>query len=483
MKVMYRKISLMMINLLVILLLYTQAVWAAPSTVQKVRYSQTLDKVRIVFDMDVLPDYKVNLVNNNDNNKPDEISQVVIDMPGAIKQDVLPQMAFNDPVVSGLRLSETEPGNIRATIDLKTAVMYKVFTLSAPNRLVIDIFKQYEQKIQQEVMPGLNYTYWMYGTAAGPVTAYILDINPQNGYAVKPVLSNGVIAGLETLSPMTERASAIAAVNGSYFALDGEIIGLLKIDGQIVSTPCLPRTAMGVLPDGKIIIDQIDYQGSVEIPGGQTVQINGVNCERGPDSLVLYNEKYDTSTNTNEYGIEYLVIDNKIAAINQSNTPLAPDSMVLSAHGAAAKALSSLKVGDQVKITQTFGSELWDKTVYALGAGPMLVKNGNVFLTTKVEEFGSDVAGGRAPRTALGLTKDGHIILAVVDGRQSHSIGFTLLELAQFMQKLGAVDAMNLDGGGSSEMVVDGKIVNKPSDGRERRVGDALVVVSARLDN
>jgi exopolysaccharide biosynthesis protein len=68
----------------------------------------------------------------------------------------------------------------------------------------------------------------------------------------------------------------------------------------------------------------------------------------------------------------------------------------------------------------------------------------------------------------------------VLDGRQSNSIGLTLLELAKFMQELGSVDAMNLDGGGSSEMVIKGKVVNKPSDGRERRIGDALLVIPSK---
>jgi exopolysaccharide biosynthesis protein len=111
----------------------------------------------------------------------------------------------------------------------------------------------------------------------------------------------------------------------------------------------------------------------------------------------------------------------------------------------------------------------------------MLVKQGNVFVTTKLEEFGSDVAGGRAPRTAVGLTQDGRILLVVVDGRQALSKGMSLLELALFLRELGAVNAMNLDGGGSSEMIVKGRIVNKPSDGKERRVGNALAVVPRKL--
>ena len=101
-------------------------------------------------------------------------------------------------------------------------------------------------------------------------------------------------------------------------------------------------------------------------------------------------------------------------------------------------------------------------------------------MTTLGEEFGSDVAGGRAPRTALGITKDGKALLVVVDGRSRSSVGYTLLELAQFMLEQGAVEAMNLDGGGSSQMIVGSQIVNAPSDGRERRLGAGIAVVKTK---
>ena len=456
------------------------ATTSAPPAVQKIRYSQTQDRVRIVFDMDVLPEYNASLVSQSPETNPDDLLRLVVDFSGTITQGVVPQMLFDDGVVNSLNLSESEAGKLSAVVDLKSAAAYKVFTLSSPNRLVIDIIKGYDRKVQQEVMPGLKYTYLVRSLHDGPLTAYILDIDPAAGYGIKPALSNDEVVGLETLSPIAERASAVAAINGSYFALSGDILGLLKIDGKIVSTPSLPRTAMGVMPDGKVLIDQVDYQGRVTLPDGQQVAIGGVDCERGPNSLILYNSYYNDSTGTNNYGIEYSIDDDKVTKISQGNTAIAPGGMVLSAHGTAADALVKLKVGDTVKIQQTLGSALWDKTLYALGAGPTLVKNGGVYLTTTAEEFGSDVAGGRAPRTALGVTKDGHVLLVVLDGRQSNSIGLTLLELAKFMQELGSVDAMNLDGGGSSEMVIKGKVVNKPSDGRERRIGDALLVIPSK---
>jgi exopolysaccharide biosynthesis protein len=84
----------------------------------------------------------------------------------------------------------------------------------------------------------------------------------------------------------------------------------------------------------------------------------------------------------------------------------------------------------------------------------------------------------RHPRTAIGVTATGKILLVVIDGRRARwSRGATLGELRNILRDLGAVDALNLDGGGSSEMVVDGEIVNRPSDGRERRITNAVLIL------
>lgn len=472
---------LRLLSITLILLMFTVQIAAAgvPSVkepaapvVQKIRFSQTAEQVRIVFDMSSLPEYKVSL--------QEEPHRLVVDMTKAVNKSGLPEVILNDKFVDGLHLSEAEPGKLRAVLDLKTAVSYKVFTLPSPNRLVIDIIKIYEKKTEQQVMPGLNYTSWLRGRPAGPVQAHILSIDLKQGFVVKPVLSNGTVAGLETVSGMARSANAVAAVDGAYFGLNGEILGLMKLDGELISTPTIPRTAMGVMPDNKIILDQVAYQGTVELPDGQKLEIDGLNRERGVDELVVYNSYYGPSTKTNIYGIEYVVTNGQVEAVKTNDSVIPAGSIILSAHGQKAKSLAVLKPGDKVNISQSIGP-VWDKTLHALGAGPMLVKNNSIFLTTKIEEFGSDVSGGRAPRTALGLTKDGKVLLVVVDGRQTTSIGMTLLELALFMQELGAVDAMNFDGGGSSEMVINDKIINKPSDGRERQVGSGLAVISTRL--
>jgi len=464
--------------LIALLLIGSIAVAAPPtSMLYKVRSSQSPEKLRIVFDLDNVPIFNVAL-----EQKPHPC--LVIDVPASLASDVKSKLSFKDQFVKGLQMEETKDGLVQITVDLIMVPQYKVFVLKNPNRLVVDLDKIFEQKTERDIIPGMKYTSWVRSIGRGPVDAKIITLNPRDGLSLKPVLSNDAIRGLEELSAMSARVNAVAAVNGSYFAHNGEIIGLMKFNDEIISTPSsVERTALGLMPDGRMIFDQVGYQGSVTLPGGNVVPVSGVNRERGVNELIVYNSYYGPSTGTNDFGSEYLLDkEGKITAIARGNTPIGPDDVVLSVHGAAALALADLKVGDRVTIHQTLG-QLWDKAVYVLGAGPMLVKNGDLFLTSTVEQFPADIAIGRAPRTAIGIDKDGNLLLVVVDGRQPSSIGMTLLELAQFLRELGAVDAMNLDGGGSSELVINGEVMNRPSDGKERRIGDALAVMATNIAN
>ena len=190
---------------------------------------------------------------------------------------------------------------------------------------------------------------------------------------------------------------------------------------------------------------------------------------------MLFNSYYATSTKTNQYGREVKIKNGRVVAVSTAgNMPLEPGCVVLSGHGTNAAALAGLRLGDHVILTQSLGSSIADAATTVVSGGPLLVENGRVNVRTAEEQMAPDIARGRAPRTAIGLKPDGTLLMLVIDGRSSASAGMTLAELAQYFVKLGAVSAVNYDGGGSSEMVINGKIVNKPSDGRERLVSIGL---------
>ncbi len=116
----------------------------------------------------------------------------------------------------------------------------------------------------------------------------------------------------------------------------------------------------------------------------------------------------------------------------------------------------------------------------AVAAGPALVVDGRARVTADEEVFGDAVVAEAHPRSAAGYTPKGELILVVVDGRQAESRGLTLAELAQVMQELGCVEALNLDGGGSSALVVDGALLNRPEGQQSDRVVLSALTVFAR---
>lgn len=437
----------------------------------KVRHHADQDSFRIVLELSSIPAYTVSVTETP--------HQVEIELPDTVNRSAVGQLSFVDPFIDKLRFVDLGGGRFKAVVSLKLPVLPKVSMLSSPNRLVIDLLKNYQSRSEYVIAPGLIYREFLAGRSAGPVRAHLLEVDFKAGYALRPVLSNDSVAGIEALSEMAARSQAVAMINGPYYMRSGEILGLLKIDQTLVSTPDTPRTSFGVLPDGKIIFDSPAFTGHVELPDKTKIPIDGVNRGRGESELILYNTYYAYWTLTVGGGREFLVRDGRIVDIRNDNSVISEGTVVLSASGRQAWLMADLKIGDPLKIVQTLGP-VWDKVTQAVGAGPCLVKNGEIYMTTLGEEFGSDVAGGRAPRTALGITKEGKALLVVVDGRSRSSVGYTLLELARFMLEQGAVEAMNLDGGGSSQMIIGSQIVNTPSDGRERRLGAGIAVVKTK---
>ena len=135
----------------------------------------------------------------------------------------------------------------------------------------------------------------------------------------------------------------------------------------------------------------------------------------------------------------------------------------------------SFEVVEESEIT---AQELLDKGAWqVLSFGPGLVEDGEIAVSEN-EEVGKAMASN--PRTALGVTEDGHYLFVVSDGRTSESEGLSLYEMAEFMQSLGAVTAYNLDGGGSSTMYFNGEVVNNPTTSgrsiKERSVSDIVYI-------
>ena len=300
-------------------------------------------------------------------------------------------------------------------------------------------------------------------------------------YQLRPILAKDQIRGRATVSQMTKNLDDIAIINAGYFMISGSLIGVEKIDGEIVGIDDFYRSAIGIYDDGTAIFGRVRYGGEIDFYGNK-FSINGVNCERGANSLVLYNRYFGATTGTNDFGVEVVVQNGIITDIfyDKGNNAIPAGGYVISAHGTAAEFLKNAQINDEININQEIFSDdaNFNEIPNVIGAGPRLVMDGKVFVTADAEKFPTDIRLGRAPRSAVGVNEYGDYILAVVDGRQAHSKGCTLQEWATILlNEFGAFQAINLDGGGSTELIVKDKLVNKPSDGRERMVGSALAIL------
>ena len=443
----------------------TGGISTSQNVLSNIRYGDNNTRLRIVLDLSAAANYSVNR-ENNDTRLVVNLNNIATTLQGA---PALRSNAVKD-IILGTYGSDT----VQLIVDMKAPMEAKVYTMANPHRLVIDIQKEYEEMQPRQIMPGLNYTRYLRVDNRGMLTAYVLEAD-RSKFDLQLVLAGDSIAsGRQKLKAIASAHQAVAAINGGYFALDGSLIGNTRINGQTAGTTYFERTSLGFMPDGTLKLATSQYYGVVEI-AGQKAYLSGVNCQRGENNTILYNSLFGNYTGTNEFGKEYVVQNGKVIAINQANSFIPTDAQVISVHGTAQDAFAKVRIGDKISIGENFGPEL-DSASTIVGAGPELLRNGQLHVTAVQEQFPSDIAKGRAPRTALGIKADGKIILMVIDGRQSHSIGTTLTETAQLLQKFGAVNGFNLDGGGSSEMVLQGQILNSPSDGGERPVGSGLIL-------
>jgi Phosphodiester glycosidase len=301
--------------------------------------------------------------------------------------------------------------------------------------------------------------------------------------------------GLETVKSIAERHGAIAAINGGYFRMTGtfggDSTGTLQIDGKILSEPDRGRAAVGLVRTGnttRLVIGHVAWQADVDVEGRKRA-LNGVNRARGANDVVVFTPEFHPTTLTDGRGTEVIVRRNRVATIreNAGSSSIPPDGFVLSATGTArAWARKQLVPGAHVTVSMKLkpadpaAHNPWSNAEDILGAGPIIVSAGRVDITANRERMAPNFATDRHPRTAIAALTDGRVLLAAVDGRQPGiSIGMSLDELARLLLEFDATDAINLDGGGSTTMVVDGLVVNRPSDPTgERPVSDAILVLS-----
>lgn len=352
----------------------------------------------------------------------------------------------------------------------------------------------------------------------------ILEINMDaSGVKILPVLSHDLIYGFELLSEMADRKNAYAAVNGGFFRDYGLPSGMVVIDGELISLST-GQYPVFVIENGKAEFREINSSLTVEFTrnalqeeletadyeaagnttsdtvtvdnavGNSTaghiatrentvgiVEVDNINFPAKGKQTIVYTPAYGRS-NRAEVGNITARVENGVVvriADYSREADIPKNGMLISFFDTKKYAGIELpvKVGDLVSLVHKP-----DMTgdVMAYECGSWLVRDGVAVVKDKDAWVG--VLTNRDPRTAVGIKKDGTVLLITVDGRQAgYSAGFTGKELAEYLIKCGATDAAMLDGGASTQMLLEGKLVSRPSHkGEERPLAGGILVLLER---
>ena len=345
-----------------------------------------------------------------------------------------------------------------------------------------------QSELTEQVAPGIVYTQRNIKLGELPVQVQVLEVDPSNpAVNILPVHALDRAAGKELTTSMAKRYGAVAAVNGGYFYVSGPLAGastgVYQLNGRVVASGD-KRSALVMCREagGKELtaVASAEFRGTVTAGSGASIALAGMNRPRTDGEAVVYDSTLGTPTPP-VAGFEVVVGANgqvQSAGESAGGTTIPPGGWVIAASGEAAGWLKEqAKPGTGLKLATSLAP------VPALpgctpldwvGAGPRLIRGGKIDLS----EGGFNHANGRHPRTAFAVTGEGKFLFVTLDGRQATSAGMTLAELAALLHSMGAVEAINLDGGGSTTMVINGAIRNSPSDRRERAVSDAVLVFS-----
>jgi len=333
---------------------------------------------------------------------------------------------------------------------------------------------------RRQVAPGVTYTRWDQHDARGPIRAHLLTVDLHQPGVSLDVATSGKVRETDTVRNMVAQTHALAGVNGDFYDIGdtGAPLGVARdrAHGLLNARATGWNSAFYLTRNGRAEMDTLPLRASVaEHPGLTLTNLNSPFVQ--PGGIGIYTHRWGSTagyrvTDGQHRHVRMVVVrDGRVRASTTRLTSGRPiEGTVLIGRGEGARALrAALTVGSRATVR------------WGLPDRPRLALTGSRFL---VDDGLVNVTDDRvmAPRTAVGIDRDtDEVLILAVDGRQSTSRGYTMVELADQMVDLGADEALNLDGGGSTTMVVRGsagkdRVVNSPSDGFQRHVANSLAV-------
>jgi Phosphodiester glycosidase len=300
------------------------------------------------------------------------------------------------------------------------------------------------------------------------VISLVVDLK-QAGIAMRPIWSNrSGMLGTSSLRAMAEQWKAIAAINGGFFNRDRQLpVGPIKLNNRWMAGPVLTRGAIGWNNKGEVFVDRLNFTEELVTAEKKPIKLSNLNSGYVQKGLARYTpawgDKYIPLTD-NEVLItvqsEKVVSQLKGGTAGQGQISIPSNGYILVARQVP-ELVAQLQPNVQIKGRTLFKPAEFGKYPNILGAGPLLLKNGSVVIDTKLEQFRPPFDKQGASRSAIATTKESGKVILVTIQATPEGILPSLPQTAEILKKMGATNALNLDGGGSTTLFLGGSILNR----------------------
>jgi hypothetical protein len=354
-------------------------------------------------------------------------------------------------------------------VNLPAAHSLRAFSLTDPYRLVIDVLPNPMAERQIAWAEGLTWHQQLVRLGAAIFPVNWLEVNLRSSrLALKPITSNA--SSQEGIAPLvtTARAQqAAAAINGGFFNRNNKLpLGAIRRDGGWLSGPILNRGAIAWNERGEVKIGRLSLRETLVAAAGKRLAVSSLNSGYVTAGIARYTPAWGAAYTPLSDG-EILISVQEERVTNQQREgkaggrafPIPANGYLLTIRKNNVPA-ADLAVGTPVRLETTTVPADFANYPQIVGAGPLLVLEGRIVLNAAAEKFSPAFEQQQASRSAIGITSQGTLIVAAAHNRVGGR-GASLREMAQIMQQLGAVAALNLDGGSSTSLFLGGHLIDR----------------------
>lgn len=435
----------------------TLQITTPPAIIQEIRQANQDWGERIIVDLDRSTPWQV----------IQDTKTVTIKIDAQANPELLQRFQTPD---STLQVESAE-NQILLKMSIPDGLRPRVWSLANPDRIIIDLAPEVLQELDIAWTPGIRYKQQIVTLDNSRFPVILLEINPrQRGLKLKPIWGNSqTLIGINPLVTVARESQAAAAINGGYFNRNTQLpLGAIRQDGNWISSPILNRGAIAWNDNSEFKISRLTLQETLTTSSGHKLPIVNSNSGYTQPGIARYTPNWGTVYNPLTNNETLIVIQNNQvqnilpgAIVGQTSLPIPSNGYILAIRGNLDwQPEIYLPLGTTVTFqSETFPPE-FNRYPHIIGAGPILLLNSRIVLDAQAEQFRDSFIKESAHRSVIATNRMGTILIATV-GNRSGGVGPTLSEIAEIMQRLGAIDALNLDGGSSTSLYLGGQLINR----------------------